>query len=148
MMTSIRLSLTGPTARAEVEGVLTAGMVGVPVHIVCDSAWDGLHKSLVCQGGVSGRTILNVGDEAVVAPEALLWGKWSRNELFLGLEGRRADGTLVIPSTMAYCGQILPGSGQPEELFQGQADHIHQQITSSEYWSSIYLTDGDEVTYG
>ena len=50
-MTSIKLIVTGAAARAEVDGELTAGMVGIPVTIQYDSAWDGLTKTLVCKGG-------------------------------------------------------------------------------------------------
>ena len=39
-MTSIKLIVTGASARAEVDGLLTSGMVGVPVSVTYDSAWD------------------------------------------------------------------------------------------------------------
>lgn len=101
-MTRIRLLVTGASARAEVDGILTAGMVGIPVQIICNSTWDGLTKTLVCKGGGRVRSILNVGDSATVAHEVMI----ARSELYLGLEGRNADGTLVIPTEWACCGRI------------------------------------------
>lgn len=120
-MTTIQLTLTGPEAKAQVDGVLTAGMVGVPVTIVYDQAWEGLAKTLVCKGGGKTRKLYNVGTGAVVAPEVLACRRWEDNGLYLGVEGRDAEGELVMPSTFAYCGEILPGaqstcpeSDQPE----------------------------------
>ena len=47
-LTSIKLIVHGAKARAEVQGVLTAGMVGIPVTIEFDKSWNGLSKNLVC----------------------------------------------------------------------------------------------------
>lgn len=107
-MTSILLTVTGAEARAEVEGILTSGMVGVPVTIRCDGAWTGLTKNLVCRCGQCGpaRTVAGVEDAAAVAPEALEAPK----RLYLGLEGYNSDGSLVIPTTWADCGPIEEGA--------------------------------------
>lgn len=109
-MTSIQLTLTGAQARAEVDGILTAGMVGVPVTITWDESWNGLVKTLVCRSDGCVRTILNVGSQATVASEVFRTERWAPNALYLGVEGRDGEGKLVIPSTFAYCGQILPGA--------------------------------------
>ena len=101
-MTSIKLTVTGAEAQAEVDGILTAGMVGIPVTISYDSGWEGLKKTLVCRSGSEARTVLNVETEAEVAPEVML----PRQTLVLGVEGRNDDGTLVIPTLWAYCGRI------------------------------------------
>ena len=105
-MTSIKLIVTGASARAEVDGLLTSGMVGIPVTIVCDGAWDGLTKSMVCRAGHIVKTILNVGGTATVAHECMV----TNQTLFIGIEGRNADGTLVIPTIWARCGLISPGA--------------------------------------
>ena len=112
-MTSIRLIVRGANARAEVQGDLTSGMVGIPVTIEYDEAWDGLSKNLVCRGGLGyenfegiSRTILGVGNTARVAPEVMIAGK----ALYLGIEGYNADGTIVIPTVWAYCGAICEGA--------------------------------------
>lgn len=109
-MTSIQLTLTGAHAVARVEGLITAGMVGLPVTITCDESWDGLVKTLVCKSDTQQRCVYNVGTEATVAPEVLVTNQWLRSTLYLGLEGRDEAGNLVIPSTYAYCGVIQPGA--------------------------------------
>lgn len=45
-MTTVKLYCTGAMARATVNGPLTHGMVGVPVEVEWDGAWDGLVKTL------------------------------------------------------------------------------------------------------
>ena len=110
MVTSIQLTLTGAQASAKVDGLLTSGMVGVPVTIQWDESWEGLRKTLVCRSDGCIRSILDVGRETTVAPEVFRTEKWAPNALYLGVEGRDEDGKLVIPSTFAYCGQILPGA--------------------------------------
>ena len=105
-MTSIKLTVTGASARAEVDGLLTSGMVGIPVTISYDSAWDGLTKALVCRGGSVIRTILDVGDAATVPHECMI----ANATLQIGVEGRNADGTLVIPTVWARCGLICSGA--------------------------------------
>ena len=111
-LTSITLKLTGAQAWAQVTGPLTSGMVGLPVAIEWDETWEGLTKNLVCRcspwGSDEGesRAILNVGAHAAVAHEVMQAGMY----LYLGVEGFRSDGTLVIPTTWARCGRIEPGA--------------------------------------
>lgn len=105
-MTSIKLIVTGASARAEVDGLLTSGMVGIPVTITYDSAWAGLTKALVCRGGSVIRTIVDVGDAATVPHECMI----ANTTLQIGVEGRNADGTLVIPTVWARCGLICSGA--------------------------------------
>ena len=105
-MTSIKLIVSGASARAEVDGLLTSGMVGIPVTITYDSAWDGLTKALVCRGGSVIRTILDVGGMATVPHECMI----ANATLQIGVEGRNADGTLVIPTVWARCGLICSGA--------------------------------------
>lgn len=127
-MTNIKLTLVGATAHAQVEGELTAGMVGVPVTIQCDSAWDGLTKTLVCRSSVGTRSVVGVDEQGMVAPEVLKRSKWGRNELFLGLEGRRADGSLALASTMAFCKKILPGAAPEKDLSAVPENPVWMQI--------------------
>lgn len=109
-MTSILLELVGAKATAVTTGTLTEGMVGVTVHISCDSEWDGLIKTLVCESEAGKRVILNVGDTVVIPPELLRCWAYGPGRLMLGLEGRKPDGTVVIPSTWADAGMIMPGT--------------------------------------
>lgn len=111
-MTSIKLNVSGAQIQAKVCGVLTAGMVGIPVTISYDNAWEGLTKTLVCKGGgLTPKVILGIGTETTVAPEVMRAGV----NLCLGVEGRNADGTLVIPTLWADCGPIQEGAAASEE---------------------------------
>lgn len=111
-LTSIKLTVNGAQAWATVTGPLTSGMVGLPVTIEYDDAWDGLTKNLVCRcspwGSNEGeiRTILNVEDTSTVAHEVMRAGLY----LYLGVEGFSSDGKLVIPTTWAKCGKIEYGA--------------------------------------
>ena len=117
-MTSITLKVNGAEIRASVAGPLTSGMVGIPVRIEYDDAWEGLSKNLVCRcsgwdaDSTEQRAILNVGTETVVAHEVMQAGK----HLYLGIEGYSTDGTLVIPTTWAMCGVIQNGANTGDDL--------------------------------
>lgn len=116
-MTSIKLTVTGAHAWASVTGPLTSGMVGIPVAIEYDEAWDGLTKNLMCRcspwGSNNGenRAILNVGGNATVAHEVMQADMY----LYLGVEGFSDDGKLVIPTTWARCGKIEYGANTCED---------------------------------
>ena len=129
-MTSIKLIVSGASARAEVDGLLTSGMVGIPVTIACDGAWDGLTKSMVCRAGHIVKTILNVGNTATVAHECMV----PNQTLYIGIEGRNADGTLVIPTVWAPCGLICSGAN---------ADADHSTDPTLPIWAQIQAIIGD-----
>ena len=105
-MPKITLHLSDAEIRSEVSGILTSGMVGVEVNLVCDEAWEGLHKTLVCRAGDITKTVLVQDDRAVTAHETLVAGKW----LELGVEGRNDDGSVVIPTLWERCCIVLPGA--------------------------------------
>ena len=93
-------------------------MVGIPITIEYDDSWEGLTKNLVCRcsgqdaDSTEQRAILNVGSAAVVAHEVMQAGA----HLYLGLEGFRPDGELVIPTIWAMCGVIREGANTGEDL--------------------------------
>ena len=126
-LTSIMLTVTGARTQALVNGTLTSGMVGVPVTIEYDEAWEGLTKNLVCRCSKSGsadeeyRSILNVENGAVVAHEVMQAGK----HLWLGVEGYSSDGMLVIPTTWAMCGVIQNGANTGADLSADPTLFIH-----------------------
>lgn len=116
-LTSITLKVNGADILASVTGTLTSGMVGIPVTIQYDDSWEGLTKNLVCRccrgaDSAEHRTILNVGNTAVVAHEVMKAGMI----LYLGVEGYSTDGKLVIPTTWAMCGVIQTGANTGEDL--------------------------------
>ena len=56
-MAKIKIQLEYAEAKAELTGILTAGMVGVPVRFAFGHVWNGLVKTAVFQG--SGETVVN-----------------------------------------------------------------------------------------
>lgn len=104
-MPKITLYLKEAQLHSEVSGILTSGMVGVEVQLVCDESWAGLNKTLVCRAGDIVKTVLVHNDVAVVAHETMVAGKW----LELGVEGRNEDGSVVIPTLWERCCIVLPG---------------------------------------
>lgn len=149
-LTSIKLTVNGAQAWATVNGPLTSGMVGLPVTIEYDEAWDGLTKNLVCRcspwncdtGEI--RTILDVGDTAVVAHEVMLPDMY----LHLGVEGFSSDGALVIPTTWAKCGKIEYGANTCKDLstdpelsvwnqLQTEMAQIRQDVVTAELVDEI-----------
>ena len=148
-MTSIILTVTGAQAQASVSGTLTSGMVGIPVTINYDDSWEGVTKNLVCRccrgaDSAEHRTILNVGNTAVVAHEVMKAGMI----LYLGVEGCSADGKLVIPTTWAMCGIIEKGANTGEDLsanpmlpvwgqLQTEIEKIKQDAVTSEQMTDI-----------
>lgn len=109
-MTNIRLEIRGLDARAFLDGPLTSGAVGVGVRLSYDAGWAGLTKTLVCRNGAVTRVVLGVEDSAVVPPEVLCNAEGGGGLLWMGVEGRKGDGTLVFPTTFALVGPVHPGA--------------------------------------
>lgn len=107
-MAKIKIQLEHAEAKTELTGILTAGMVGVPVRFAFGHVWNGLVKTAVFQG--SGETVVQAllnGEEASVPWEVLAC---PGSTLRIGVEGRSSNGEVVIPSTMAEVGKILEGA--------------------------------------
>lgn len=125
-MPRITLYLNDAEIRSEVSGILTSGMVGVEVDLVCDEAWEGLNKTLVCRSGDVVKTVLVQNDCAVVAHEALAAGKW----LELGVEGRNDDGSVVIPTLWERCCIVMPGADGDADLTADPTLPVWAQLQS------------------
>jgi len=107
-MTSINVTVCEAQAQAVKNGKLTTHMVGVPVSFSFDAAWDGLHKFAVFRcGKVTRDRSLILSDTTTVPHEVL---HKAEEHLFVGVEGRAPDGTLVIPTTWADAGVVLDGA--------------------------------------
>ena len=107
-MTEVFLEFSGANAKAQREGILTSGMVGVPVHLAFDSAWDGLSVTLVFEGsGVTKDVVLNGEMECILPWEVLVQ---SGTKVKAGAEGRDVNGELVLPSVMTVIGKTFLGA--------------------------------------
>ena len=107
-MTNIRINIQNGEAKAALTGVLTTGMVGVPVHFTFGPEWEGLSVVAVFRGSTVtiDRALLGTHDTTVPHEVLALAG----SALYVGAEGRDAEGSLIIPSTMAQVGVIQEGA--------------------------------------
>ena len=124
-MTQITVKIDHAVAEAELTGVLTSRMVGVPVRFEFGPIWDGLIKAAVFQGSGASITVMLFRTNEVELPYEVLMSAGST--LKIGVEGRDPGGALVIPSTLVEVGKILEGAdphgtepGEPTEPVWGQ----------------------------
>lgn len=97
-MTKIQIEVCGANVRVVgKEGLLTTGMVGAVVVFRFDGAWEGLRKTAVFRCGGVVRDVLEVEREAVIPWEVLA----APGTLYIGVEGRAGDGSVVIPTVWA-----------------------------------------------
>lgn len=113
-MTQIHIKVMGANAvKAKVDGRLTTGMVGAVARFSFDRVWDGLTKVAVFKGSGVTRDVLQWNGDAVKIPAEVLR---EDGRLYVGVEGRNGDGSLVIPTVWVDCGVVLCGaepSGDP-----------------------------------
>lgn len=106
-MVTVKVTVSGSTAIATATDKITSGMVGIPVQIEYDSSWDGLIKNAVFKAGDFVRDRKNVESFTTVPWEVLrLPGK----VFSVGVEGRKEDGSVVIPTVWANVGTIQKGA--------------------------------------
>ena len=106
-MTNIKAVVTGAKIALELEGTLTAGMVGVPVTFSFDESWEGLSKTAVFRAG--GLTMDVIGAEAAAI---IPWEVLNKPHctLYVGVHGVDAEGSVVIPTLWEGAGVIQPGA--------------------------------------
>ena len=113
-MTEVKIDVNGAHAKmVEKAGRLTTGMVGAVARFSFDSVWDGLTKVAVFKGSGVTRDVLQWNGDAVKIPAEVLR---EDGRLYVGVEGRNGDGSLVIPTVWVDCGMVLCGaepSGDP-----------------------------------
>ena len=106
-MTNIQVTVTGAEISARVDGVLTAGMVGVPAVFSFDEGWQGLEKVAVFRAGGESYCVRDLENSATVPWELLRKAGCS---LFVGAYGVAPDGSLAIPTLWCTAGVIQPGA--------------------------------------
>lgn len=90
---------------------ITTGSVGLPVAFEFDEAWDGLTKVAVFRGSDTDVEVALLIDSCVVPPEVLTV---AGGDLYIGVYGRDAYGTTVIPTIWGTAGHIYDGTA-PED---------------------------------
>ena len=113
-MTHINVKISKAVATAEKDGIITAGMVGVPVSFMFDSWWDGLMVTAVFKGSGAPISVPLLGATETVVPWEVL--KRPSTLLRIGAEGRLPDGTLVIPTTWATVDIVMSGANATDDL--------------------------------
>lgn len=94
-------------ADCETDSPVTTGSVGIPVEFEFSPEWDGLSKIAVFRGsGISVDRALT-GKTGTV-PGDVLTG--TGGDLYIGVYGRNAAGTIVMPTIWAKVGRIRPGA--------------------------------------
>lgn len=106
-MERITVCVRGADAYTDFCGTLTTGMVGVPVAFSFDSAWDGLHRVAVFRLGDVAKDQVLFGAEETTVPWEVLTAEGS---LEIGVEGRNADGTVVIPTVWVKAARVVAGA--------------------------------------
>lgn len=111
----IKIEVNGNIARAtERPGRITAGTVGQKIEFRFDEEWNGLNKIAVFRGGTVAKDRQIIDGEQMTVPHEVMAVPCDR--LVVGVEGRNADGTIVIPTTYANICTVIGGadaSGDP-----------------------------------
>lgn len=127
-MTHINVKISKAVATAEKDGIITAGMVGVPVSFTFDSWWDGLIVTAVFKGSGAPISVPLLGATETVVPWEVL--KRPSTLLRIGAEGRLPDGTLVIPTTWATVGIVMSGANATDDLAKPPTPTAFDRIMS------------------
>ena len=127
-MTHINVKISKAVATVEKDGIITAGMVGVPVSFMFDSWWDGLTVTAVFKGSGAPISVPLLGATETVVPWEVL--KRPCTLLRIGAEGRLPDGTLVIPTTWATVGAVMPGANATDDLAKPPTPTAFDRIMS------------------
>ena len=127
-MTHINIKISKAVATAEKDGIITTGMVGVPVSFMFDSWWDGLIVTAVFKGSGAPISVPLLGSTETVVPWEVL--KRPSTLLRIGAEGRLPDGTLVIPTTWATVGIVMSGANATYDLAKPPTPTAFDRIMS------------------
>ena len=154
-MTHINIKISKAVATAEKDGIITTGMVGVPVSFMFDSWWDGLIVTAVFKGSGAPISVPLLGATETVVPWEVL--KRPSTLLRIGAEGRLPDGTLVIPTTWATVGIVMSGANATDDLVKPPTptafDRVMSQIgnmndLATEDKSSLVAAINEALTQG
>ena len=147
-MTQIQLKTNGASLTAKASGKITSGTVGMPVLIEYDDSWDGLTKTAMFRVSEFSRKRENIGTYTTVPWEVL---RIPGQRLEIGLEGRDANGEIVVPTVWASVGTVFRGassgiSAAPnpdngEVPSGGGAVIDDSEVSLGKTWSSQKISD-------
>lgn len=105
-MTRITVEVNGGRISAVKTGPITRGMVGVPITFEFNYAWSGLTRTVVFRAGTLVLADVDVDNVSVLPWEMTA----EEQDVYIGVYGKNDEGTLVIPTTWAHVGRVLPGA--------------------------------------
>lgn len=125
-MAKIKLTINDASASAKVEGVLTAGAVGIPVEVtITGERWDGLVPKLYARNGNTDMPMVIGADGTTTVPwECMIAG----GILKLGVDGIAPDASVRIPTIWASCGIVRESAADanPGEHIEPTPDIVNQ----------------------
>ena len=128
-MTGIAFTAKGAEATAEVSGKLTSGTVGVPVHFTFSPEWSGLQAVAVFEGSGKAISVPLLGTTEATLPWEVVVKANTR--LRIGAEGRKSDGTVVIPTVWADAGYIAEGVKATDDEGNPPTPGVYDQIMAA-----------------
>lgn len=142
------ISVNGTSVVAKTEDKITSGTVGLPVQIKYDESRAGLTKTAFFRVGNQVRKRNDIGTSTTVPWEIL---RTHGKTLEIGIEGRDADGNIVLPTAWCVVGRVcegadgdIPAAPNPDKEEYpavGGAVIDDIQISSSTTWSSKKISD-------
>lgn len=141
-MTDILFTANGASATALVSGELTSGMVGLPVRFSFDSDWDGLNIVAVFDGGGQRISVPLLTDMEALLPWEVI--AKANTRLRIGAEGRKSDGSVVIPTVWANAGYIKEGAVATDEEGNPPTPGIYDQIMAAIEAGKLKGENGDK----
>lgn len=145
-MTVVKLSCSGVEVLAAVEGILTAGAVGIKTYIeYTDDEWYGLVKDVAFRIGSTGKSygMMNVEDVTTVPHESLVAGK----HLYIGITGFNVDKSVVIPTMWADCGVVQASAiGDYENSVPPTPTEMEQMVATVKAAQTDVTTKSSQVS--
>lgn len=141
-MIAINVKTQKTSITAEVNGLITSGMVGIPVSIEYDSSWQGLIKTAFFRNGEFTRKQENVGTYTTIPWEVVR----TTGILEIGLSGAKEDGSIVMPTVWCRVGTIkaganseIPAAPNPDYSVPESSGAIidDTEISIAKVWSSL-----------
>ena len=97
-----KIYVNGVQAKVNVCQRIPVGAVGLKLEIEYDDIWNNLSKTVVFKGCVT-KDIVGVGGEVTIPTEVIAE---IGSNLYVGIYGTRADGSLAVPTLWADLGRV------------------------------------------
>ena len=103
----ITISADSRRATATSDEPITAGSVGIPVHVILSAEFDSLQAVVTFRAGAAAADVPLLGQKVTVPTQCLTQ---AGKRLMVGVYGSLEDGTIVIPTIWADAGMVCEGT--------------------------------------